>query len=174
MSDYDPKQLAEEILAFIAERDSIQLATRDKSNHLNISYAPYAVVGEHFYILISQLAQHCNNLLDVPELSLMLIEDEAQCKNPFARKRLTYQSVARRIDRDSELWDEGIEALTTRFGPFVKQLAALGDFIMFRLTARDGLYIKGFGRAFSLSDKSLADVLHLVGRDNREQNKNTG
>ena len=167
MSDFDPEQLAGEVLAFIAERDSLQLATHDKHNHLNISYAPFAVVDDHFYILISQLARHCNNLLEVPELSLMLIEDESQCKNPFARRRLTYQSVARAVERDTEQWNEGMNALTERFGPFVRQLSALGDFVLFRLSARDGLFIKGFGRAFSLANKGLAEVLQLVGKDNR-------
>ncbi|WP_428240070.1 HugZ family protein [Gynuella sp.] len=167
MTDVDPEQLSAEIRTFISKRTSLQLATHDKHKQLNVSYAPFAVMGEQFYILISQLARHCSNLQEVPESSIMLIEDETQCHNPFARKRLIYQVSAHSIERGSASWDEGMAALIERFGPFAKQLSSLADFELFRLKVKDGQYVKGFGRAFSLTGNDLSEVDDLMGQDKK-------
>jgi putative heme iron utilization protein len=44
------------------------------------------------------------------------------------------------------------------FGDMIDNLAVLTDFNLFKLNPHQGLYVKGFGQAFSLSGAELLDV----------------
>ena len=88
----------------------------------------------------------------------MLVEDESESKSVFARKRLTFDATAEVVARDSETFTKGVAALSARFGEMIDNLAALKDFNLFKLNPHHGLYVKGFGQAFSLSGAELLDV----------------
>ncbi len=60
--------------------------------------------------------------------------------------------------RDSLGFDKGVEALSARFGEMIDNLAKLSDFNLFKLNPQQGLYVKGFGQAFSLTGSELLDV----------------
>ncbi|MGS0673703.1 heme utilization protein HutZ [Shewanella sp. 0m-4] len=151
-------KLLPEIEAFKAERSTLQLATQDANGVPNASYAPFALADDGFYILVSELARHGTNLKAVNRLSVMLLEDEAEAKSVFARKRLTFDATAELVDRESEVFTKGVAALSARFGEMIDNLASLGDFNLFKLNPHHGLYVKGFGQAFSLSGAELLEV----------------
>ncbi|MGX9460375.1 heme utilization protein HutZ [Shewanella sp. A14] len=152
------EKLLPEIEAFKAQRTTLQLATQDANGIPNASYAPFALADDGFYILVSELARHGTNLKASSRLSVMLIEDESEAKSVFARKRLTFDATAEIVDRNSVTFSKGVSVLSSRFGDMVDNLASLTDFNLFKLTPHHGLYVKGFGQAFSLSGLELLDV----------------
>ncbi|GIU47532.1 heme utilization protein HutZ [Shewanella algidipiscicola] len=151
-------KLLPEIEAFKAERSTLQLATQDQHGVPNASYAPFALADDGFYILVSELARHGTNLKASKLLSVMLLEDEAEAKSVFARKRLTFDATAESVARGSDSFSKGVAALSARFGEMIDNLAELNDFNLYKLTPHQGLYVKGFGQAFSLSGAELLDV----------------
>ncbi|OYD25825.1 heme utilization protein HutZ [Oceanimonas baumannii] len=155
-------RLEPEIREFRDSMKTLLLATVDAEGAPNVSYAPFALREDGYYILISELARHTRNLLSVPSVSLMMVEDEQGCRTLFARKRLTFDARPERVERDTEAWLAGIRALTERHGDMVTGLAGLGDFHLFRLVPERGLFVKGFGQAFAVSGDDLVDVLHLT------------
>lgn len=152
------EKLLPEIEEFKAQRSTLQLATQDADGVPNASYAPFALADDGFYILVSELARHGTNLQVSDKLSVMLIEDESESKSVFARKRLTFDATAEVVARDSDTFTKGVAALSIRFGDMIDNLAALKDFNLFKLNPHHGLYVKGFGQAFSLSGAELLDV----------------
>ncbi|MGI2039644.1 heme utilization protein HutZ [Shewanella frigidimarina] len=152
------EKLLPEIEEFKAQRSTLQLATQDADGVPNASYAPFALADDGFYILVSELARHGTNLQASDKLSVMLVEDESESKSVFARKRLTFDATAEVVARDSETFTKGVAALSARFGEMIDNLAALKDFNLFKLNPHHGLYVKGFGQAFSLSGAELLDV----------------
>lgn len=151
-------KLLPEIEAFKTERLTLQLATQDADGTPNASYAPFALADDGFYILVSELARHGTNLKRSNRLSVMLLEDEVEAKSVFARKRLTFDATAELVIRDSETFTKGVKALAARFGEMIDNLASLEDFNLFKLNPHQGLYVKGFGQAFSLSGLELLDI----------------
>ncbi|MCF1427744.1 MAG: heme utilization protein HutZ [Shewanella sp.] len=151
-------KLLPEINEFKQSRKTLQLATCNTDGQPNASYAPYALSESGFYILVSDLARHGQNLKMSEQVSVMLIEDESEAKTVFARKRLTFDTSAERIERDTDDFKEGVCALETKHGEMITDLAALGDFNLYRLRPEHGLYVKGFGQAFKLSGADLLDV----------------
>ncbi len=154
-------RLGPEIKEFRQERQTLQLATVDAEGRPNVSYAPFVQNQEGYFVLISQIARHARNLLDNPNVSLMMIEDEDTSKQLFARKRLTFDAVATVVERDTELWQQVVGQMKERFGEIIDGLSKLEDFVLFNLKAEQGLFVKGFGQAFQVSGDDLVDVVHL-------------
>ncbi|SEF81251.1 heme utilization protein HutZ [Vibrio hangzhouensis] len=154
-------RLGPEIKEFRQNRKTIQLATVDEEGRPNVSYAPFVQNQEGYFVLISQIARHARNLESNPHVSLMMIEDETESKQLFARKRLTFDAVATTVERDSDLWHQIIAQMQERFGEIIDGLSQLQDFILFNLKAERGLFVKGFGQAYQVSGDDLVDFVHL-------------
>lgn len=154
-------RLGPEIKEFRQERRTIQLATVDENGRPNVSYAPFVQNQEGYFVLISQIARHARNLEANPQVSLMMIEDEDNSKQLFARKRLTFDAVASVVERDTELWTQVIGQMQERFGEIIDGLSQLQDFVLFNLKADSGLFVKGFGQAYQVSGDDLVDFVHL-------------
>lgn len=155
-------RLGPDIAEFRQQCQTLQLATVDEQGQPNVSYAPFIMHDQAYYILISKIARHARNLLTQPSVSLMMIEDEAQAKSIFARKRLTFDASVNAVVRDTPEWQQAIGLLTERFGEIVTGLSGLEDFVLFSLKPQQGLFVKGFGQAFQVSGDDLVDFVHLT------------
>jgi heme utilization protein HutZ len=154
-------RLGPEIKEFRESRRTLQLATICAEGKPNVSYTPFVLVGDSYYILISKIARHARNLLANPQVSFMMIEDEKGLKMVHARKRLTYEAQAVAIDRESVQWQTAIDAMQERFGEIIDNLSAMADFTLFRLKPENGLFVKGFGKAFQVGANDKIDFVHL-------------
>lgn len=154
-------RLGPEIKEFRQERRTLQLATVDAEGRPNVSYAPYVQNQEGYFVLISKIARHARNLLENPNVSLMMIEDEESSKQLFARKRLTFDAVANVVERDTEMWHQVVGQMKECFGEIIDGLSQLEDFVLFNLKPESGLFVKGFGQAYQVSGDDLVDFVHL-------------
>ncbi|MFD2178140.1 heme utilization protein HutZ [Veronia pacifica] len=155
-------RLGPEIQAFRDERKTLQLGTVDKDGKPHTSYAPFAFSKRGYYILVSDLAQHGLNLKVSPDVSIMMIEDETEARSIFVRRRLSFDTIAEPVHRDSDNWEEGIAVMSERLGEMIDNLSQLTDFNLYRLNPMNGRYVKGFGQAYDVSGEDLLSVLHLA------------
>ncbi|WP_026971018.1 heme utilization protein HutZ [Aliagarivorans marinus] len=154
-------RLGPEIREFRDAQQTLQLASVDKQGNPCVSYSPFAYSEQGYFILISDLAQHGQNLKVDPRVSLMMIEDESAAKHIFARRRLSFECQAKAVGREQALWQNGVDALRARFGEMIEQLSQLGDFNLYHLLPQKGRYVKGFGQAFDVSGQEMLDIVHL-------------
>lgn len=91
----------------------------------------------------------------------MMIEDEAEAAQIYARKRLTFDATAKAVERETELWTQVIGQMQARFGDIIDNLSQLQDFTLYQLTVTQGLYVKGFGQAYQVSGDDMVDMVHL-------------
>ena len=154
-------RLGPEIQEFRDSRLTLQLGTLNKDGKPHTSYAPFAFSENGYYILVSDLAMHGQNLKHSDAVSIMMIEDESTARSIFARRRLSFDTHATLIERDTPQWQEGIGRMQTRLGSMVEDLSQLGDFRLYRLNPLMGRYVKGFGKAFNVSGDEMLSVIHL-------------
>lgn len=152
--------IQQEFREFIAAFASAQLATVNAERWPEASYAPLLQHEQKFYIYVSELAAHTQNLLARPQASLLFIEDERQARNVFARQRAVLQVSATEISRDSGHWQQILQRMEDRFGSTMELLRSLPDFHLFALTPQSGSYVKGFGKAYRLQGEDLAQITH--------------
>jgi putative heme iron utilization protein len=153
MSEDDLAQLQRCCDALIEQQQSVLMATLSPTGEADISYAPYLRHAGSFYIFISQLARHTQNLLAHPQASLLFIEPEAAAKNPFARQRLTFRCSAQLIAKEHADYPQRLSQMTEKFGNTVDLLRSLPDFRLIALTPLDGLFVAGFGKAMTVDDR---------------------
>ena len=135
-----PEQSLEESFAtFKQSVKTLQLSTLTAEGKPNASYSPFVIDEQgNFYIFVSQLASHTQDLLDNLQVSILLIQDEVEARQIFARKRISYRCDVEVVGDESSDYTKMLDALENRFGNIVELLRTLPDFILFRLTPTQG------------------------------------
>ena len=162
-----PKQ---KFLKFKASVKTLSLSTLTEAGRPNISYAPF-IEDENgcFYLFLSQLASHTQDLLNqainlpdnLPGASILLMEDEQDSRQLFARQRITYHCDISIIQADDSTYPDTLDSFENLFGSIIPLLRNLPDFILFKLTPTEGRYIQGFGKAYQLTGENLSELEHI-------------
>lgn len=156
----------QQCLAFFESRSTLILSTFDSKGTLETSVAPFVTEGEYLYVFISELAVHTQNILEwitAKEVSVsnlvslkppglvscILVADEIETKQLFARERLTMQLDLAEIHRASALFELVLSRFESTFGEVITLLKSLPDFHLIQLKPITGGYVKGFGQAFT-------------------------
>ncbi len=157
------QEIRRELSSLVEKRLSLELATASKTNIPCASYAPY-VCGENLrlYVFLSDLAKHTVNIRSNPHVSAMIIEDESNSPNLFARNRLVLECTAEKINRGTEEFDQWIGLYKERFGAIVDTLVQLADFNLYVLIPDQGVFVKGFGQAYRISGDMMSEVKHIT------------
>lgn len=149
---------------FPEQVQSLMLSTVTSTGQPQASYAPFVMDGDRqFYIFISGLSNHTENLQRSPQAGVLLIQDEASAKQIFARQRLMYDCDVTLIERHDPQWTIYADRFKTRFGAIIDMLRQLPDFQVFRLKPRSGRFVMGFGAAYEVDPKDLDRLQHLAG-----------
>ncbi len=136
---------------------SLMLSTVNEDGTPQASYAPYVIDDSYqLYIFTSGLSSHTQNLLRTGQASALIIEDEGEAGQVFARQRLTYDCRASRVERQTPRWDTMAEQFEARFGEIIAMLRQLEDFQMFCLSPQGGRFVMGFGAAYEVEPEDLS------------------
>jgi putative heme iron utilization protein len=153
------QRLNDEVRGFIDTRRSLHLASQCDDGYPYSSYAPFARDDQYLYVLLSDVAVHGGNLAREARASVLIVEDEGTSNELYARIRVGYQVQAEELDVGSPRWEHGVQCLEARHGERPRKLSALSDFRLFCLTPVTGRYVKGFGKAYTLTGDSLAGAV---------------
>ena len=163
------KQAPEEALAELQQSvQSLFLSTLTEEGMPNASYTPFIRDdANHFYIFVSQLASHTADLLENPHASILLAEDEKDCRQIFARKRVSYHCQCHIVKKTEANYEALLDQFEARFGNMMSLLRTLPDFILFKLTVESGNFVQGFGQAFKIDQEGL--LLHNNPRKDKDK-----
>lgn len=130
------------------------LSTVSTEGEPESSYAPYVRDQQGvFYIFVSEMAAHTNNMLNHRFVSIMFIGSEQETQNLFARERIIFKCSVDEIQPENKYYAQQLKAMKEKFGETVALLTSLSDFHLLALTPVNGRYIAGFGQAFSINIK---------------------
>ena len=159
MTDLALEKLQEGCRSLRESKQTLLLATQGQ--RADLSYAPFVEDKDgRFYIYVSELAGHTQNLLQNAELSVMFIADEQESKNLFARERLIFSCRAEEVALDHPVHEVQLNHLQKKFGNIIEMLRSLPDFHLFRLVPEQGRYIVGFGRAYNV-EAGTGELTHI-------------
>jgi len=152
-----PEILQQEYQALIESQQTLMLASLGKEQMPDASYAPY-IRDENgvFYIYVSELAKHTQNLMRHPYAGIIFIRPEAESRNLFARERVSFRCQVTEVSRNEEPYEGLLENFRDRFGAVVDMLSSLPDFHLLALKPESGSYVVGFGRAYAIDCESGA------------------
>jgi heme oxygenase (biliverdin-IX-beta and delta-forming) len=128
-----------------------------------VSMVTYAAARDGSLILhVSRLAAHTQDMLDNPDVSLLITESEASGKMPQALARVTVQGRAAMLDRNSEKHTDAREIYLSRF-PDAAPLFEFSDFSIFIIKPVSARLIAGFGQAVTTTGEDFATALSAAG-----------
>ena len=73
----------------IASIQTLSISSINENHTAHSSYAPFIENEHKFYVCISSMAKHAQNLLNNKSISCLIIEDASKSTNIFARKWVT-------------------------------------------------------------------------------------
>ncbi len=152
---------------FIASFSTMQIASINKDLTAHSSYAPFVENEHKFYICISQMAKHTQNLSNNKSISIMIIEDESKSANLFARKRITFDMQVKPIERNCLTFNDIMILFREKFGDYADIYENMVDFQLFELTPQTGRAVFGFGEAYDFLDGDFQTNAMGMGHQSR-------
>ena len=149
---------------------TLLMATTSEQGEPNASYAAYVELDGEYFVYVSELSIHTQNLLANGRACVLFIENEANAGHLFARKRLTYQCDAFEVNRGSELFADVLDKFAERFGALIGTLGELQDFHLFKLSPKHGLFVAGFAKAYELDDLPRGEIRHIRDKGHMKSN----
>ena len=120
---------------------------------------PYAVASDGSLVLhVSRLAAHTQDMLDHPDVSLLITESEASGKLPQALARVTVQGQATMLERDSQKHIDARDVYLSRF-PDVAPLFEFSDFNIVIIKPMSARVIAGFGQATTITGDDFSTTV---------------
>lgn len=153
--------------SFDLEFQTLLMATCNSYGEPDASYAPYLKHMDYYYVYVSELSTHTENLSTTGRCSVLFIEEETAAKHLFARRRVTLQCQAEEIERESHEFEQILDLFVERFGKFMNMMRKLKDFHLFRLNPEKGAYIAGFAQAYTLQGEGLNEIKHRTEQGHR-------
>jgi putative heme iron utilization protein len=144
---------------FIDGFKSLTLSTIDEQNLPFTSYAPFIKNDHKYYIYISSIAKHFHNLEKHKNASLFFIEDEKDCENIFARKRVTLQCNVKKLSRDTKDFEDLMDIFQKKHGDMISKLRSFNDFYIHEFEPVCGQAVFGFGQAYDIGGYQCTELL---------------
>ncbi|MCL6587436.1 HugZ family pyridoxamine 5'-phosphate oxidase [Anoxybacillus sp. J5B_2022] len=139
----------ERYMQFLNQCKTMVISTVDENGDPFISYAPFVIHEGHFYIFISKISEHFRYIEDNSHISVMMLADEKESPNLFARERVRFTCTSECVGND------GQDAIFAKFehiyGSALMRLLRTIDMYLFKLTPIAGRYVVGFGEAFEVN-----------------------
>jgi heme iron utilization protein len=124
-----------------------------------VSMVPYAVADDctTFWLHLSRLAFHTQDILKDPRVSLMIAETDTRTKNPQMLARVSIQSEAIVLPKFSTEYEPAKTLYLAKL-PDTEMSFGLGDFDFYRIEPRTARYVAGFGRTFNLTANDFREA----------------
>src|SRR5699024_6712166 len=117
-------------------------STLDENGEPFISYAPLVEHDRKLYIYISKITEHYKYIESNPSVHVMMIADEQDSSNLFARERVRFQCEAKNVGNEGH--DEIFAKFEDHHGTAMMGVLRGLDLSLFELTPQEGRYVIGF------------------------------
>lgn len=105
---------------------------------------------ENFYIHASRLAQHTQDFLSDPRVSLMINEPDCEVFDPQLLARVSIGGTVEEVSKAAQEY-EMVKSLYLKRFPKAVTMFQLGDFALYRIQPKKARFVAGFGKAFNLT-----------------------
>jgi putative heme iron utilization protein len=122
---------------------------RNGAPHVSMVVCAVAADFSAFWVHLSRLAFHTQNILQDTRVGLMIAEPDDGSRDPQTLARISIQCEARPLAKESQEFGEARSLYLARFPEAIGNFE-LGDFDLFRIEPQSARFVAGFGRIFNL------------------------
>lgn len=147
-NELTPDQIKSGVNDLKCSNSTLVLSTKTKNGNAEVSYAPFIIVDGVYYIILSKIASHYDNIFEGNLFQGMILQDESSAVNTFFRKRIIFNFLFDTLCDDYEV----INKFSSIHGELVETVLKL-NFNIFKLTMIDGRVVLGPGQAYKFDNK---------------------
>ena len=152
--------MAKNLNEFLEPLKSLTISSLDDKRYPFSSYAPFVKYNHKYYVYLSLMAKHSSNLTQNKIASIFFCEDEQDCKNIFAKKRVSIQCETLKLAQNTQNEEEILNEFKAKFSEeMVNMLKKMGDFYLFEFTPFYGEAVFGFGKAYNLGGENFEEFV---------------
>lgn len=150
------------LLALIRNQRIAALGTL-RNSAPEVSLVPFAASRDcsAFYIHISRLAHHTQNILHDARVSLLLSEADDGSRNPSSLARVSIQGEAVLVEANSSEYENAHSTYLTKV-PQSEMMFGLGDFGLYKIVPQTARFVAGFAQTHNLTLRDFQEVGSLV------------
>jgi putative heme iron utilization protein len=127
-----------------------------------VSMVPYAIGQDSRIVIhVSGLAAHTRNLLNTPQVSLLVMQSETAQEPVHALHRVTLLGQAAPLQPETPAWTLARNAYLERF-PEAEPMTQLGDFRFIAVNVISANQVAGFGAARTLDEEAITQALRIA------------
>ena len=143
------------LTALVREQRVASLGTlRDGAPQVTLVSIAEAFDFSAFYLHLSRLAFHTQNLLRNPRASLLIVEPDLAKADPQTLARISILGNTEQVDQGDADYDSAKTTYLKKHPRSALQFQ-LGDFRLYRIVPVRMRYVAGFGRIYDLSPEDL-------------------
>lgn len=161
MDDIDIAGLEAERDALLSRARTILMAAPAEDGLPEMGVTPVVWHDGSMFIYPSRLSAHVRAMLAAGKAAFLLIQDEGDAQNIWARKRIKFDSELTEIDRETDCFNAVCDVFASRHGPTMGLIRDFTDFHLMQLRPKGGVMVLGFAQAYQLSGPGLAVTAHL-------------
>ena len=139
----------------LIENNNSIIISVNEDDVTDLGYAPYIFYENYYYIFVSELSTHVKLLLKQKVGTFMIINDETNSQNIWARIRLKFSAKIKVVIRDSEDFSIICEKIRYKHGKTMNLIKQFSDFHLIKIIPSRGTFISGFGNAYNLEGQYL-------------------
>ena len=150
----------ENLNQFLQTLESLTISSIDEKGYPFSSYAPFVKHNHKYYVYLSLMAKHSSNLTKNKIASIFFSEDEKDCLNIFAKKRVSIQCNVERLEQNTNEEIEILNLFRKKFdSEMIDTLNKMKDFYLFEFTPFYGEAVFGFGKAYNLGGEKFDEFI---------------
>lgn len=125
-----------------------------------VSMIPYAIEPSRgcLVVHVSGLAAHTGNMLDRPQVSVLVMQSEMQGEPVHALPRVSLEGKAQALEPPTPAWQACRAAYLARF-PEAEPMTQLGDFMFVAIDIDGARHIAGLGSARTIDSAEVRRAL---------------
>jgi len=130
---------------------------RNGAPHVSMVVCAVSVDLSAFWVHLSRLAFHTQNILQDPRVGLMIAEPDNGSGDPQTLARVSMQGEAQPLAKGTQDFGEARSLYLARFPEAIGNFE-LGDFDLFRIEPQSARFVAGFGRIFNLGPANFREA----------------
>ena len=155
------KESEKTLSQLIRTQQIASLGTR-REDELIVSMVLYAASLDfsEYYIHISELAKHTQNIMRFPQVGFLICEKERPSIDPQTLTRVSIVGEGMKIPKGEGIYNEAKDLYLEK-NPATSINFQLGGFSLHRIRVKKVRYVAGFGKTFNLTKERMIQISRL-------------
>jgi hypothetical protein len=149
MKKYTNQEIIHEFEIFCQDKESLIISTTNEDKSPLTNYSPFVEKNDCFYICVSSLLPHYENIVRDKKAHVFIIEDESKASHVYARKRLYFDVVCETVNKEEEIF----QLFDKKYKDKLSFLRSMKDFKILKLLPEEKSLVLGFGAAYILNNE---------------------